>query len=370
MTKIIKNINVFTKQGFKNYDIYFSKKINQMIEKNDKNNSETYLIPLFFDTHIHGGYGIDFNKIYKYNYTQIKRFIKNEKKEGVGKIFITTVSDSIHNLKKIALFVKKMIKNNSLFCGWHLEGPFISKTKSGAHNKKYIREIDEKFILWLKKYCKFPIIITFAPEEKNNLEIAYKYKNDFIWSLGHTNASNLIISKCFKYGFDRITHLCNAMPEFNHKFNEESIVNFAFLNKFNCEIIPDYQHVNKMTLSVIFNSINKNKLFIISDTLHTKGLKNGNYLLGNLKIKKINSICYLKNSKTLAGSNSKYDILFKKTLNITHNIHSTILASSINSYDYFHFKNYELGIKKDASFILIDNKGNIKEIYENGKRIR
>lgn len=371
MMKKIRNVNIFDGNKFKKSDIIFSKKILSIQTSKEKKEPDYYLIPKFFDSHTHGGYGLDFNKIYKYDYVKVKKYIEKVKKEGVDKIFITTVSDSFFNLKRIACSIRRLIKilpKNHIFFGWHLEGPFINKQKSGAHNKKYIRPLNEGFLKWLKKHCKFPIMLTFAPEVSNNLEIAKKYKNDFWWSIGHTNISHKLIETCLKYGFNRITHLCNGMLEFNHRYEQESLVNYAFNDNFFCEVITDYKHVNCSTLNVINRTINHKKIFIVSDSLYTKGLKDGNYSLGNLKITKKGEVCYLKNTNILAGSNAKYNFLFKKMLKITHNMLGNVLLSSMNVYDFFKIQRPKILEKEGANFLLVDKEGKIIRNYEWGNK--
>lgn len=367
----INNINIFYKNNLIFGDIEFNNRIKYIKIKNKTEDKEAlYLIPRFFDTHTHGGYGIDFNNIYKYSYVKIKKYIKKVKNEGIDKIFITTVTDKLSNLKRIALFIKKLIKKFDIFFGWHLEGPFINKEKSGAHDPNLIIPININFLKWLKRYCNFPIMITFAPEVKNNLEIANMFKNDFYWSIGHSIANAEIMKMALNYGFNRITHLCNGMNDLNHKYKNETIVNFALTRNIYSEIITDLIHVNESTLNILSKVINKNNIFIVSDSLSNKGLKNGFYSLGNIPIVKRNNVSYLEKSNILAGSSAKYNFLFKKMLNINHNILDLILYSSINAYNYFSIKNKEINIKQVANFILINNKGDIKAIYENGKRIR
>lgn len=213
-------------------------------------------------------------------------------------------------------------------------------------------------------------MITFAPEIKNNLDMAIKYKFDFFWSIGHSLANKKIIDKCLAFNFNRITHLCNGMNDLNHKYNEESIVNYALTKNIYSEIITDSYHVNKTTLKIIHNSIKKENIFIVSDSLSPKGLKNGIYKLNKIKINKKNNLCFVNKTKTLAGSASKYSFLFKKMLNITHNMNSLVFYSSINANNYFHMNNSAFLKNQVASFILINKKGDIKAIYEHGKRIK
>lgn len=367
---IIKNINIFFKNKFINADIKFDEKIKTIsnIKKEDKN--QNYLIPRFFDIHTHGGYGIDFNNLLNYNEKQIIDYINKTKLEGIEHIFITTVTDSITNLKKLALKIKELVYKYDFFVGWHLEGPFINKLKKGAHNAKNIIPINEKFLIWLKKNCNFKIMITFAPEVQNNLMIAKKYQKDFYWSIGHTDMNSIWMQRCNELGFNKITHLCNAMNEFNHKYHQASIVNYALNNSLKCEIIPDFYHVNKETLITIKNNINYKNLMIISDSLIPKGLNNQIYSLGKILIDKKDEICYIHDSNTLAGSCNKFNNLIAKYLSINqHNIKEIVYLSSINACNFFKMKQQQINLNNIANFLIINKEGKIDSIYENGKQI-
>ena len=57
--------------------------------------------------------------------------------------------------------------------GMHLEGPFISKEKRGAHPAKYIKDLDDGFETVLKTYGNLDhvSIVTLAPETDNCLGV-------------------------------------------------------------------------------------------------------------------------------------------------------------------------------------------------------
>lgn len=365
----IKNINVFLKDKFVLCDLEFTNKITNLTIIGKEDAKYEYAIPRYFDPHTHGGYGIDFNKIDQYSLQQIEDFIKQEKQEGLQNIFITTVTDSLENLKKIGLVINDLCKKYSFFAGWHLEGPFINNDKCGAHNQDLIIPLNEEFLEWLKKNITCKIMFTFAPEVSNNLAIACKYQSDFYWSIGHTCIDAKQLEQLHQLGFNRITHLCNAMNEFNHKENQAQILNYVLVNNLYCEVIYDYIHVNKLTLQIINNNISNKYLGIVSDSLPAKGLADTNYLLGSVHITKKGEICYIANTNTLAGSCNLYCNLVTKYFNLTNNLKSLVYLSSINQVKYFKIKGYMFSINADASFLIINQEGRIIKIYEHGTQI-
>ena len=365
----LKKINVFIKNKFYLCNLKFKNKITNLTIVGNENPNENYVIPRYFDPHTHGGYGIDFNQIATYSKDQIEKFIAKEKQEGLQNIFITTVTDSLEHLKSIGLIINDLCKKYPFFAGWHLEGPFISKEKCGAHNKDLIIPLNEEFLAWLKRNITCKIMFTFSPDVANNTQIACRYQHDFYWSIGHTCINANELAKLHQLGFNRITHLCNAMNEFNHKYEQAQILNYVLVNNLYCEVIYDYIHVNELTLQTINKNINYRFLGIVSDSLPAKGLIDANYMLGPVPITKKGEICYIANTNTLAGSCNLYCNLATKYFNLTNNLKSLVYLSSINQTKYFKIKGYTLSTNADASFLIINQKGKIIKIYEHGTQI-
>ena len=365
----LNNLNVFIKNKFYLCNLEFDTKISKLEIIGKENKQFNYVIPRYFDPHTHGGYGIDFNQIDAYSSNQIEEFIKKEKQEGLQNIFITTVTDSLQRLTEIGLVINELCKKYPFFAGWHLEGPFISKDKCGAHNQELIIPLNEEFLKWMKNNITCKVMLTFAPEVANNTEIACKYLTNFYWSIGHTCINAKDLARLHQLGFNRITHLCNAMNEFSHKYEQAQILNYVLVNNLYCEVIYDFIHVNELTLKIINYNINDKYLTIVSDSLPPKGLSDGNYLLGSLPIIKKKEVCYLANSNTLAGSCNLYCNLVSKYFSLTNNLKSLVYLSSINQTKYFKIKGYTLDIDADANFLIINQEGKIVRIYENGTQI-
>jgi N-acetylglucosamine-6-phosphate deacetylase len=62
-----------------------------------------YLLPAFFDSHTHGGYGLDFNMLStKIDSKTIINYLDKVQAEGVSSVMMTTVSASNYDLNTIA----------------------------------------------------------------------------------------------------------------------------------------------------------------------------------------------------------------------------------------------------------------------------
>jgi N-acetylglucosamine-6-phosphate deacetylase len=150
--------------------------------------------------------------------------------------------------------------------GLHLEGPFISHEKKGAHVPEYIRKPDLKELQKLLDEGKSVIkMMTVAPEVCSHDFI--KLLNDYgvVACAGHSNASFHEASEGFSWGIEATTHLFNAMSPFHHRepglpgatFETENII---------ASIVADGIHVDFHAISVA-KKIMMERLYLISDAV-------------------------------------------------------------------------------------------------------
>jgi len=150
--------------------------------------------------------------------------------------------------------------------GLHLEGPWINKTKKGAHVEAFINSPDLKEVQELLDYGKDVIkMITLAPEvcSKEILELIRSY--NIVISAGHSNCSFQQAIKGFENGVTSVTHLYNAMSGLQHR--EPGLVGAAFHHSgVYASIIADGHHVKYEAISIA-KKIMQERLFAITDAI-------------------------------------------------------------------------------------------------------
>jgi N-acetylglucosamine-6-phosphate deacetylase len=105
-------------------------------------------------------------------------------------------------------------KHGATILGVHVEGPFISIDKKGAHPAHCIREFDDGFKTVEDVYGDISniSIITMAPEKQRAPEaIDELVKRGITVSLGHSMADLKQGETAVQHGATLITHLFNAM---------------------------------------------------------------------------------------------------------------------------------------------------------------
>jgi N-acetylglucosamine-6-phosphate deacetylase len=146
----------------------------------------------------------------------------------------------------------------SRIIGIHVEGPFISKEKSGAQNPKEIRPPREAE--WKKYLCFGKLIteMTLAPESEGALRlISALKKNGSIVSGGHTNATEEHLRPALAAGLNHATHTFNCMSTATKRgpYRIAGMLEFALAHdEISCELIADGVHVAPTLMKMLFKA--------------------------------------------------------------------------------------------------------------------
>lgn len=214
------------------------------------------------DTHIHGGYGINFNTCHA---EDLHTFAKNILKRNIVAFCPTLVGDSTSNLKTRIQMIKHAMEcqndDEAKILGIHLEGTFLNPKKSGIQNAgTFLTPSIENFKKITENNMDAIKIVTLAPElDENNELVDFLENNNIKAHAGHTLSDEL-------YNVSATTHHFNAMEPITHK--KSNIVLKALLDdNIYCEIIADSLHVTDDMLKLFFKVKNKNRIILVSDAL-------------------------------------------------------------------------------------------------------
>jgi N-acetylglucosamine-6-phosphate deacetylase len=149
--------------------------------------------------------------------------------------------------------------------GLHVEGPWISKEKRGAHRAEWIFSPKIDQVKALIDYGKDVIkIITLAPEVCSEEVVDLIHSYNIVVSAGHTNANYERATQSFKT-IRTATHLYNAMSALQHR--EPGMVGAVLdHNSVFCSIVPDGYHVSFPAIRIAKKSMG-DRLFAITDAV-------------------------------------------------------------------------------------------------------
>ncbi len=218
------------------------------------------------DTHIHGGFGINFNLCSE---TEFHKFAKNILKRGVAAFCPTLVGDNPPSLRARIELIKKVmqtqkenpLKDEAKILGVHLEGTFLSPKKSGIQNAgMFLTPTVENFEKITGNAADIIKIVTLAPELDENQTLQEYLENRGIRAhAGHTTSDEL-------YKVSGTTHHFNAMETLTHKKSNVALKGLLDDNIY-CEIIGDSLHINDDMLKLFFKIKNKDRVILVSDAL-------------------------------------------------------------------------------------------------------
>jgi len=192
--------------------------------------------------------------------------------------------------------------------GVHVEGPFISSQKKGAHPEEHItsptdgiRSLDEVYGDGLENVA----LITLAPELEWAMEVVEAcVSRGIVVSVGHTMSTISQGEEAVRRGARLVTHLFNAMQSFHHR--DPGLVGLLTSEKLGnsqvwCGIIADGVHTHPTSIRIAYKT-NFKSLVLVTDAILAMGYKDGKYQFGQQEIEVRGDQAWVAGTSTLTGS--------------------------------------------------------------------
>jgi N-acetylglucosamine-6-phosphate deacetylase len=190
--------------------------------------------------------------------------------------------------------------------GIHLEGPFLSTARKGAHDPSLIRTLSDADVDLILDSGIETVLLTVAAENAAPRLIRRLADGGVIVSLGHTDASYEVAMAAADAGARGITHLFNAMSPLQHR--APGVVGAALDHGgLWCGIIADGHHVHPGALSLALRAKRgPARLFLVSDAMPPAGDPGDIFYLNGRKAERRQGVLVLEDG-TLAGSDLTMD---------------------------------------------------------------
>lgn len=223
--------------------------------------SENFLVPGFIDLQIYGGGGILFSN--HQTTESIQATFDEHHKTGTVAFQITLNCSPAQTMWK-AIDAYKNYTGPGLV-GLHLEGPFFNPVRRGAHNKEFVQKPSIDFLAELIERTKgIPTYLTIAPEMFSADELSLLMGSHIMCSLGHSDATFEQAIEAVNNGVSRITHLFNAMSQWQSR--ALGLVGASFQSEAWTSIIADGLHCDYKSLEIAYR-LKKGRLFLITDAV-------------------------------------------------------------------------------------------------------
>lgn len=266
------------------------------------------IVPGFIDTHCHGGGGGSFSSA---NPEELMRAVRAHRRHGTTTMLGSLVSDPIPVLRDQIAALRELVQEGEL-AGIHLEGPFISKARCGAHDPATLIEPDTATVNALLGAGRGDIrMVTLAPELHGGIKAVRQLaESGVIAAIGHTDGVEDQIVPAIDAGASVATHLFNAMRPLHHR--EPGPIG-ALLDdeRITVELICDLVHVHPTVLRLAAHHAGKGRTVLITDAMSATDAADGSYILGRLEVDVRDGVATLAGNGSLAGSTLTMDAAFR-----------------------------------------------------------
>jgi N-acetylglucosamine-6-phosphate deacetylase len=193
----------------------------------------------------------------------------------------SAIPDTLGALQSIGQAVE--LPGAARILGAHLEGPFLSPERPGAHPRALLRRPDlDVAASLLLAGC--PVsMVTLAPELEQAVDLIEALgERGIVVSLGHTDATAAVAHGAFDHGARAVTHLYNAMRPFHHR--EPGVVGAALAREdVVVQLIADGVHVAPEAILTAWRAA-RGRLVLVSDTISAAGLGDGTFHVGAIGV--------------------------------------------------------------------------------------
>jgi N-acetylglucosamine-6-phosphate deacetylase len=260
-----------------------------------------FVLPGFIDVHVHGGGGGSFGPDLGSSRRALEFHLQGGTTSLLAGISTCPPATLLESVKQLAT-IDEQPGLFSRLLGIHLEGPFISVARKGAHDPRLIRPPDAKELTALLEAAPRRVrLITAAPELAGFTEVARVAQNaGVVVGAGHTDADGPQFRAAIQAGARTLTHTFNGMRPVLHRSPGpmEAIVDTSVF----CELICDGVHVHPTFVRMLRKLVGADRLVLITDAARWAGTPDGEYHSNNRHVEVRDGAVFLHGSDTLSGS--------------------------------------------------------------------
>ena len=260
------------------------------------------LVPGFVDLQVNGGGGVMLND--RRDVEAIRTICAAHAPFGTTALLATLITDTPAITAEAVDAGAAATEQGVLgFLGLHLEGPYLSIARKGAHDPKLIRSMDEGDLAKLvEARQRVPVLLTtVATESVTPGKVQRLAQAGVIVSLGHTDAGVAAARACVDAGATVATHLFNAMSQIGNR--EPGLVGTVLDDgRLWAGLIADGIHVDPVTIGIALRAKQgPSKVFLVTDAMATIGTEMTSFSLNGRLIRRHNGRLTLEDG-TLAGA--------------------------------------------------------------------
>ncbi|HEV2376500.1 MAG TPA: N-acetylglucosamine-6-phosphate deacetylase [Streptosporangiaceae bacterium] len=288
------------------------------------------LVPGLVDLQVNGYFGIDLAEADPAGWAQVVQRLPETGVTAFQPTFITApVGDLAKALRRTAEFVP-YLPAGARILGVHLEGPFISPLRAGAHRREWmVPPTPQAIAMLLEAGGGLVRLVTLAPEVDGGLEaVAALVREGVTVSVGHSDATAVQVAAAAAAGARMVTHLFNAQRPLHQR--EPGVVGQALVDRrLTCGLIVDLRHVVAAACEIAFAAA-PGRICLVTDAAASAGMPPGRYVLGGepVELPPGDTAAPLRDDGTLAGSALRMDRAIANAVAVGLGLNEAVAAAT------------------------------------------
>lgn len=270
-----------------------------------------FVAPGFVDMHVHGALGRDAMEATPDAFETICRYHASG---GTTALALTTVCASWLDIGRVLDVAREWRESSgrtgARLLGIHVEGPYFSPEKRGAHREELLRVPGVNDIDHWVRYTDTITKITLAPELPGmDRLIPELVETGIPVSAGHSDAWDEDAQRAFAAGMRQVTHTFNCMSSARRRgpYRVAGLLEAALAHpEVVCEVIADGHHVQPTLLRMLWNAKGASHVAVVTDASAGAGLEPGaEFSLGEMRCRVGEGVAFTADGEAMAGSTSR-----------------------------------------------------------------
>lgn len=332
----------------------------------DRREISDLICPGFIDLQVNGSFGIDVGP----DKIRLQDLAAKMPRTGTTSFLPTAISWPAERYRPFLEILKSVSRGDGArILGAHLEGPFLSGARKGAHESANLRGIDLEFLREILSGGQVRMM-TLAPELPGAERAAGLLRESgAVASIGHTDATYEEISHAIDAGFSKATHLYNAMSPLQHRA-PGTVGAVLTDDRLRAGIIADGVHVHEGALRLAYKAKGTEGLALVTDAMEAAGMGDGEYKLSGRWVRLEGGSVRLPDG-TLAGSALTMDTAVRNAVTyLGIPLHEAVRMASQTPAEILDMPaKGRISPGADADFTLLDHDGFIAETIVAGETV-